>query len=203
MKLFIERSNRSGSVSPNSGLQPATNTKGRDPPVWPLWVNIDCTTVGQLSRASPAQHSHVPWFFFFFKGSNMWSNPSLSPPLTPVRSLRCAYVAPLQARVSHSSCTLRCFGTDSLKLEVRASLGPRICLLLRWHVSFSEFTCSSSPPSYMSSDSLCPPRWKRSAHFLCWQAGCDRLLGVERLELSRALKSNLQNVVIKCSMLPG
>lgn len=51
-------------MSSNSGLQPVTNTKGRDLPVWLLWVNIDYTAASQLSGTTGAEDSHVLWGFF-------------------------------------------------------------------------------------------------------------------------------------------
>lgn len=72
-------------MSSNSRLQPVTNTKGRDLPVWLLWVNIDYTAASQLSGTTGAEDSHVLWFFFL--GSNMWPNPRIGPALGPAGAL--------------------------------------------------------------------------------------------------------------------
>lgn len=72
-------------MSSNSGLQPVTNTKGRDLPVWLLWVNIDYTAASQLSGTTGAEDSHVLWVFFL--GSNMRPNPRIGPALGPAGAL--------------------------------------------------------------------------------------------------------------------
>lgn len=120
-------------MSSTSRLLPVTNTKGRDLPVWLLWVNIDYTAVSQLSGATGAEHSHVLWCFF--ERSNIWPNPSPGPALAPASALLSAAHISMCGSASGSGfsglllCVVRpsrrCIWTGSWNLKARVLRQPR------------------------------------------------------------------------------
>lgn len=155
--------------------------------MWLLWVNIDYTAVSQLSGATGAEHSHVLWCLLKGVISGLIPAPALPSPQPVHSSPLCtsACAALHQARVSQGSCSLQSDlrgGVSAQAPEVSQCscsgyLGGTDWLTV-WQLS--EFICSSPPPSYMSSDSPCPPQRKLSVDFLCWQVRRDQLCGVER-----------------------
>lgn len=180
-------------MSRSSRLQPVTNAKGRDLPMWLLWVNIDYTAASQLSGTTRAEDNHVLWdfFFVFFSGSSMCPNPRLGPALGPAGALLSA---------AHISMRVSALGLGFSELLLVA-VGPpqrRVCSVLPklpvlglpqgtgcariWVCALGPTPAPNAPR--MSSDWPCPAHWKLSVDFLCWQVRRDRLCGVERLALS-------------------